>query len=120
LQGRTHDGRKVILKGQYGLTVKSFDPFFANLQKQVGGSGGYISDISTVRGSGIVSRASIAVRIPIGGVEPFVYWLRRQGVITSNSFWCQNVNRQFSSQQAKVREIGGNHCGSMVQHPQTW
>ncbi|HEV8132683.1 MAG TPA: DUF4349 domain-containing protein [Acidobacteriota bacterium] len=95
LPDRTHDSRKVILKGQYGLTVKSFDPFFANLQRQVSQDGGYISDISTARGSGIVSRASIAVRIPVGGVEPFIDWLRRQGVITKESGTSEDVTEEY-------------------------
>lgn len=94
--------RKIILRGQYGVTVKSFDPFLAHLRAELAQAGGYISEFSSARGSESVSRATLEVRVPSAGVAPFVYWLRRQGVTTTERETSEDVTEEYIDIRARL------------------
>jgi hypothetical protein len=94
--------RKIIKNGEIGLVVKSYDPFFNALQKQVADSGGYLSQIQVYRGTGSISSAQIVLRLPPEKLDPFIIWLRDQGILSSEKITAEDISEQYYDLQARL------------------
>src|SRR5262245_10854935 len=74
--------RKIVRNGSFSLTVKSYEPFFAELRTQANLRGGFVAQVEANRGAGSVSAAQIILRMHPDNVDTFTAWLRdRKSVV---------------------------------------
>jgi hypothetical protein len=95
--------RKIIRNGSFALTVKSFEPFFAELRSQANFRGGFVAEVQANRGAGSVSAAQIVVRIHPDNVDAFTSWLREQGTLTSEHLTSEDISEQYFDLSARLQ-----------------
>ncbi|MEW6738213.1 MAG: DUF4349 domain-containing protein, partial [Acidobacteriota bacterium] len=94
--------RKIIKNGELGIVVKTYEPFFADLQQQISASGGYISQTQVNRGTDIIYSATVTLRVPPDKLDTFISWLRQQGTITSEKITADDISEHYYDLQARL------------------
>lgn len=95
--------RKIVRNGSFSLTVKSYEPFFAELRTQANLRGGFVAQVEANRGAGSVSAAQIVLRMHPDNVDTFTAWLREQGTLTSEHLTSEDISEQYFDLSARLQ-----------------